>query len=93
MKHIIQKHKEKKIAKTCVYATKNIFGIRIKKTSLIWDHGKNTTIAKEIMNYILNYNSKNNSLSKADMMEKKLKWNKQQNLDDENQKITHNIEF
>ena len=26
-------------------------------------------------------------------MEKKLKWNKQQDLDDENQKTTHNIEF
>ena len=29
----------------------------------------------------------------ADMMEKKLKWNKQQDLDDENQEATHNIEF
>ena len=27
------------------------------------------------------------------MVEKKLKWNKQQNLDDENQEATHNIEF
>ena len=27
------------------------------------------------------------------MMEKNLKWNKQQDLDDENQKTTHNIEF
>ena len=27
------------------------------------------------------------------MMEKDLKWNKQQNLDDENQEATHNIEF
>ena len=27
------------------------------------------------------------------MMRKKLKWNKQQKLDDENQKATHNIEF
>ena len=27
------------------------------------------------------------------MMGKNLKWNKQQNLDDENQKTTHNIEF
>ena len=27
------------------------------------------------------------------MMEKDLKWNKQQNLDDENQETTHNIEF
>ena len=27
------------------------------------------------------------------MMEKDLKWNKQQNLDDENQKAIHNIEF
>ena len=40
----------------------------------------------------LNYNSENNSSSWADMMEKNLKWNKQQNLDDENQEATHNIE-
>ena len=40
----------------------------------------------------LNYNSENNSSSWADMMEKKLKWNKQQDLDDKNQKTTHNIE-
>ena len=32
----------------------------------------------------LNYNSENNSSSWADMMEKNLKWNKQQDLDDEN---------
>ena len=51
-KHIIQKHKTKKIAKACICATKNIFGIRIWITSLIKDHGKNVTIAKDIMNYI-----------------------------------------
>ena len=41
----------------------------------------------------LNYNSENNSSLWVDMMEKKLKWNKQQDLDDENKKTTHNIEF
>ena len=40
----------------------------------------------------LNYNSEGSSSSWADMMEKKLKWNKQQNLDGENQEATHNIE-
>ena len=40
----------------------------------------------------LNYNSESSSSSWADMMEKKLKWNKQQDLDDENQEATHNIE-
>ena len=40
----------------------------------------------------LNYNSEGNSSSWTDMMEKDLEWNKQQNLDDENQKATHNIE-
>ena len=40
----------------------------------------------------LNYNSKGNSLSQTDILEKNLKWNKQQDLDDENQKTTHNIE-
>ena len=42
----------KKIAKTCVCATKNIFGIWMKRISLITAHGKNVTIAKDIMNYI-----------------------------------------
>ena len=51
-RHLIQKHKTKTIAKTCVYAAKNIFGIWMKKTSLIMDHGKNVTIAKNIMNYV-----------------------------------------
>ena len=41
----------------------------------------------------LNYNSENSSSLWADMMEKNLKWDKQQDMDDENQKITHNIEF
>ena len=41
----------------------------------------------------LNYNFENNSSSWVNMMGKKLKWNKQQNLDDENQKTIHNIEF
>ena len=49
---LIQKHKIKKIAKTCACATKNIFGIRIKKPSSIGEHGKNVTIAKNIMNYV-----------------------------------------
>ena len=40
----------------------------------------------------LNYNSENNSSSWADMMEKDLKWNEQQNLDDVNQEATHNTE-
>ena len=51
-KHLIQKHKTKTIAKTCACATKNIFGIWMKKTSLIMGHGENVTIAKNIMNYI-----------------------------------------
>ena len=51
-KHLIQKRKAKKIAKIFVCATKNLFGIRIKKTSSIMDHGQNVTIAKDIMNYI-----------------------------------------
>ena len=40
----------------------------------------------------LNYNSENSFSLWADMMEKNLKWNKQQNLDDENQKTAPNIE-
>ena len=51
-KHIMQKHKTKKIAKTCVCAAKNIFEIRMKKLSQIGDRGKNATIIKNTMNYI-----------------------------------------
>ena len=42
---------------------------------------------------MFNYNSESNSSSWADMVEKDLKWDKQQDIDVENQKITHNIEF
>ena len=52
MKHLIQKHKTKIIAKKCACATKNIFGIWMKKISLITDRKKNVTIAKDIMNYV-----------------------------------------
>ena len=52
----------------------------------IYDHCKNHH------ELCLNYNSENNSSSWADMMEKDLKWNKQQDLDDGNQETTHNIE-
>ena len=41
----------------------------------------------------LNYNSENNSSLWVDMMGKNLKWNKQQNLDDENTKTTYKIQF
>ena len=41
--------------------------------------------------FCLNYKSESSFSSWADMMEKDLKWNKQQNLDDENQKTIHNI--
>ena len=51
-RYLIQKHETKTIAKTCACATKNIFNIWMKRTSLTMDHGKNVTIAKDIMNYI-----------------------------------------
>ena len=53
-KHLIQKYKTKKIARACAcaFAAKNIFGIRIRKTSLAMDLGQNVTIAKNIMNYV-----------------------------------------
>ena len=79
-------------AKTCAYAAKKTFGIQKKK---IIDLGmwKKCDHCKRHYELYLNYNSENNSSSWADMMEKDLKWNKQQNLDDENQEATHNIEF
>ena len=78
--------------KICVYATKKIFGIQKKNiTDLkIW---KKYDHCKGHHELCLNYNSENSFSSWADMMEKNLKWNKQQNLDDENQETTHNIEF
>ena len=62
----------------------NVFNINSGK---IYDH------CKGHYELYLNYKSEKNSSSWADMMEKNLKWNKQENLDDENQKTTHNIEF
>ena len=61
---------------------KNITEIGILK---IYDH------CKKHHELYLNYNSEKKKSSWADMMEKNLKWNKQQNLDDENQKAIHNI--
>ena len=46
-----------------------------------WDH------CKRHHELYLNYNSENNLSSWVDMMEKNLKWNKQQDLDDENPQI------
>ena len=66
----------------------------------IWDLDENNIIDYESWEkckghheLCLNYNFENSFSSWADMMEKNLKWNKQQNLDDQNQKATHNIEF
>ena len=42
--------------------------------------------------YCLNYNSEKKSFW-TDMMEKKLKWNKRQNFDDENDETISNIKF
>ena len=68
----------------------------------VWDSEKENVIelamwkkcdhCKRHHKLCLNYNSENNSSSWADMMEENLKWNEQQNLDDENQEATHNIE-
>ena len=67
----------------------------------VWDSEKKNVIELAVLKkcnhckkhheLYLNYNSENNSSSWADMMEKKLKWNEQQNLDDVNQEATHNI--
>ena len=65
------------------FGKKNVVDINSWK---IYDH------CKKNHKLYLNYNSENNSSSRADMIEKNLKWNKQQDLDDENQKTTHNIE-
>ena len=67
----------------------------------IWDSEKKITKLKILKKcdhcnrhheLCLNYNSENNSSLWANMMDFFLKWNKQQNLDDENQEATHNIE-
>ena len=73
------------------------------KQKYIWDSDQKNIIdwglwekcdhCKKHHELYLNYNSEKKNSLWADMMEKNLKWNKQQNLDDENQKPTHNIEF
>ena len=63
------------------------------KNIIDWGSWEKCDHCKRHHELYLNYNSENSSSSWADMMEKKLKWNKQQNLDDENQEATHNIEF
>ena len=63
------------------------------KNIIDWGAWEKCDHCKKQHELYLNYNFENNSLSWADMMEKKLKWNKQQNLDDANQEATHNIEF
>ena len=57
-RHLIQKRKTKKNAKTCACAAKNLFGIQIKKTSLIMGHKKCDNCKKHHELY-LNYNSEN----------------------------------
>ena len=69
----------------------------------IWDSNEENIIdwgswgkcnhCKKQHEFCLNYNSESSFSLWADMMEKNLEWNKQQNLDDENQKTIHNIKF
>ena len=96
MKHLIKKQKIKQNlegnVKACAFVIKKIFGIRKKKNVVDMDSWKKCDHCKKHHKLYLNYNSENNSSSWADMVEKKLKWDKQQNMDDENQKTTHNIE-
>ena len=57
------------------FRKKNVIDINSWK---IYDH------CKKHHELYFNYNSESSSSLWADMMEKNLKWNKQQNLDDEN---------
>ena len=69
----------------------------------IWDSEKKNVVdmdswkicdhCKRHHKLYLNYNSEGNSLPWADIIEKILKWDKQHDMDDKNQKTTHNIEF
>ena len=94
-KQLIQKIKQnqKKNTKACVFATKNIFGIQKKKNVVDMDSWEKCDYCKKQYELTLNYNFENNSSSWADMMGKKLKWDKQQILDDKNQKAIHNIKI
>ena len=77
----------------CLCSYENIWDSEKKKNITELTVLKKCDHCKRHHELYLNYNSENSSSSWADMMEKKLKWNKQQNLDDENQEATHNIEF
>ena len=48
---------------------------------------------KKQYEFYLNYNSESNFSLWADMMEKNLEWNKQQNFEDENHETIHSIKF
>ena len=89
-RHLIRQN-YKQNAKAFVCAATKTFGIQKKNVIelAVW---KKCDHCKRHYELYLNYNSENNPSSWADMMEKDLKWNKQQNLDDENQEATHNIE-
>ena len=95
MKHLLQTAKRHRgtNAKMCAYAIKKTFGIQKNKNIIDLRMWKKCDHCKRHHELYLNYSSENNSSSWADMMEFFLKWNKQQDLDDENKKITHNIEF
>ena len=72
---------------------KRHLGFRRKKCFIDINSWKICDHCKKHHELYLNYNSENSSSLWADMMEFFLKWNKQQNWDDENQETTHNIEF
>ena len=83
---------KKECQSLCLCSQKNIWDSE-EKNVVDMDSWKIYDHCKKHHELYLNYNFENNFLSWVDMMEKKLKWNKQQNLDDENQEATHNIEF
>ena len=78
------KHLPVQLRKRLGFRKKNITKLKVLRKC---DH------CKKHHKLCLNYNSESSSSLWVDMMEKDLKWNKQQNLDDENQETTHNIEF
>ena len=53
-----------------------------KKNIIDWGSWTKCDHCKKQHELYLNYNSENNSSSWADIMEKKLKWDKQQNIND-----------
>ena len=87
--HNTKTQNKKKCQNMCLCNQKYIWDSN-EKNIIDWGSWEKCDHCKKHHELYLNYNFENNFSSWVDMMEKKLKWDKKQNLDDKNQKATHN---